>query len=102
MPTPTYSLRLPAETQKAIADLAAIYGAPNGRVFAREILEVMTSGDPERVKAFNGRLIRGMGEQLTLRLNASIDAAMEAEKPVKIASKPTNPTQPRPRRPKGA
>jgi len=102
MPTPTYALRLPAETQKAISDLAAIYGALNGRAFAREILEVMTSGDPERVKEFNGRLIRGMGEQLTLKLNASIDAAMDAGKPAKNASKPTNPTQPRPRRRKGA
>jgi hypothetical protein len=98
MPTPTYALRLPGETQKAIADLAGIYGAPNGRAFAREILEVMTSGDPERVKAFNARLIRGMGEQLTLKLNASIDSAVDAEKPAKIARALARTTQPRPKR----
>lgn len=98
MPTPVYGLRLPVQTQKAIAELAAIYGAPNGRAFAREILEVMTSGDVEQVKAFNARLIRGMGEQLTLKLNASIDAVTAAEKPAKNGRKSATHTKPAPKR----
>ena len=81
MATPIYSLRIPQKTQDEIAELARIYGAPNGRAFAREILEVITSGDLEKIKAFNGRLIKGMGEQLTLKLNSALDGPTEAKKP---------------------
>jgi len=85
MPTPVYGLRLPKQVQDDLQTFGKIYGAPNGRAFAREVLEVMTSGDMERVKAFNARLIRGVGEQLTLKLNAAVDAG----KPVKTTrSKP--------------
>lgn len=79
MPTPVYGLRLPKQVQDDLHTFGKIYGAPNGRAFAREVLEVMTSGDMERVKAFNARLIRGVGEQMTLKLNAAVDAV----KPVK-------------------
>lgn len=81
MATPIYSLRIPQKTQDEIAELARIYGAPNGRAFAREILEVITSGDLEKIKAFNGRLIKGMGEQLTLKLNSALDGPTEGRKP---------------------
>jgi hypothetical protein len=81
MPTPLYTLRLPAETQENIAELSVIYGASNPRAFAREILEVITSGDVEKLKAFNARLVHGMGQQLTLRFNSTLDALKSAEKP---------------------
>jgi hypothetical protein len=100
MPTPLYALRLPQQTQDAIVELAKIYGAPTGRAFAREILEVITSGDMERIKSFNGRLIQGMGEQLTLKLNASLDAldtGKDAGKPAKKARKPARRGKPRPK-----
>lgn len=89
MPTPVYGLRLPQKVQDDLVEYAKIYGAPSGRAFAREILEVMTSGDMERVKAFNARLIRGVGEQLTLFMNAQADlgaaqiAGKRAQKPKK-------------------
>ena len=75
MPTPVFALRLPQKTQDDIAALSKVYGAPNARAFAREILEVITSGDMERIKAFNQRLITRMGEQLVLRLNAVVDTS---------------------------
>lgn len=83
MATPIFAMRLSAKTQQDLAEMAKIYGSPNTRAFAREILEVMTSGDLERVKLFNGKLIKGMGEQLTLKLNAALDVATAAEKPAK-------------------
>jgi hypothetical protein len=73
MPTPTFALRLSLKTQQELAELAKVYGAPNPRALAREILEVIVSGDIERIKAFNARLITRMGEQLVLRLNAAVD-----------------------------
>lgn len=78
MPTPTFTLRLPKKTQDDIADLAKVYGAANPRAFAREILEVVTSGDLERIKGFNQRLLMRMGEQLSLRLNTAMDQAAAA------------------------
>lgn len=92
---------MPMKVQEDIADLARIYGAPNGRAFAREILEVITSGDIDRIKAFNARLIQGMGEQLTLKLNASLDAATGAEKPAQEPRKSTAKGKPAPKRRKG-
>lgn len=83
MPTPIYALRLPTKTQQDIAELGKIYGSPNGRAFAREMLETMTSGDMARIKAFNARLITKCGEQLSLQLNAAVDAAAEAQKPAR-------------------
>lgn len=74
MPTPIYTIRLTPKTQADIATLAKVYGSPNGRAFAREILETVCSGDPERMQAFNRRLMMGVGEQLALKLNAVFDA----------------------------
>jgi len=82
MPTPTFTLRLPLVAQNNLREMAKVYGAPNTRAFAAEVLAVMSSGDLEQVKAFNGRLIARAGEQLTLKLNAAMDAAV-ADKPQK-------------------
>lgn len=92
MPTPTYTLRLPRKVQDDLATFALIYGSANGRAFTREVLEVMTSGDMERIKAFNARLVHGMGEQLTLKLNASFDAFTGVEKPTAKPRKRVKPT----------
>lgn len=98
MPTPLYTLRLPKEAQDNINRLAKIYGAPNGRAFAREILETFTGGDVERLKEFNAQMIRGMGEQLTLELNASLDALKASEKPAKTGLITATHTKPAPKR----
>lgn len=85
MPTPVFTLRLPQKTKDELAQLAKVYGAPNTRAFAREILEVIVSGDLERIKAFNARLVMRMGEQLTLQWSAAAiaQAGKRAQEPRK-------------------
>jgi len=73
MPTPVYALRLSQKTQDDLSALGKVYGSPNGRAFAREILETVCSGDPVRMAAFNKRLLIGVGEQLALKLNAPLE-----------------------------
>lgn len=87
-----FALRLSPEVRKNLADMAKIYGSPTPSAFAREIIATMVSGEIEKVKAFNARLIAGVGEQLTLRLNATLDdAAATASKPKKRAKKAPKP-----------
>lgn len=74
MPTPTFALRLSKKTQDDLAALAAVYGSPNPRAFAREILEVVTSGDMERITAFGARLVERMGGQMAFLMTAQVDA----------------------------
>jgi hypothetical protein len=88
MATPLYTLRLPAETITAISELGRIYGAPNGRAFVRDMIVAMTSGDIEKVKAFNGQLMRGIGEQMTLQLSGAVDAVLTTQEPTKTAKTP--------------
>jgi hypothetical protein len=64
--TPLYTLRLPQKTQDDLADISRIYGATSPRAFAREILEVATSGDLSKLQAFAERLMKATGEQLML------------------------------------
>ena len=87
MPTPMFTVRLSQKTQADLREFAKVYGSPNASAFAREVLEVMCSGDLSRVKDFNERLITRVGEQLTLTLNGALDAATGAEKPAKKARK---------------
>ena len=68
MPTPIYALRLSKETQEKIAALAKVYGSPSARAFAREILDVVTSGDMLKLQAFNERLMTRMVGQTFLPL----------------------------------
>jgi len=88
MPTPLYTLRLPQKTQDDIAEMGKVYGAPNGRAFAREILEIMCSGDPTRVQSFNRRLMMAVGEQLALKLNEPLQ---HVDTPVNRDAKPAKP-----------
>lgn len=87
-----FALRLSPQVRQNLADMAKIYGSPTPSAFAREIITTMVSGDMEKVKAFNARLIAGVGEQLTLRLNATLDdaaaIASNAKKRPKKATKP--------------
>lgn len=73
MPTPMFAIRLAEETQKSLVEMARVYGSPSASAYAREVLEVMTSSDQERVKAFIARWIAKSGEQMTLKFNAVID-----------------------------
>ena len=87
MPSPQFTFRLPQKDKVALVEMAAIYGAPSPGAFCAAMVGALCSGDLERVKAFNARLVAGMGEQLTLKLNASMDAIAAAEKPAKKARK---------------
>jgi hypothetical protein len=75
MPTPNFIVRLSPQTRERLASMGRIYGAPTVSAFAREVLEVAASGDPERVMGFHRRLITAAGEQLVLKLGATIDQA---------------------------
>lgn len=83
MPSPQFSFRLPEKDKASLLEMSKVYGAASPGAFCAEMVGVMCSGDMERVKAFNARLIKGMGEQLTLKLNAALDGATDAEKPRK-------------------
>ena len=86
--TPPFTLRLASKTKADLVEMAKLYGSPNGSAFAREMIEVMVSGDIERVKQFNGRLIAKAGEQMTLKMNAAMDALAEPKKlPLKAKRK---------------
>lgn len=89
MPSPQFTFRLPQKDKEALTEMAAIYGAPSPGAFCAAMVGALCSGDLERIKAFNARLVKGMGEQLTLKLNASMDAIAAAEKPAKQATKRT-------------
>lgn len=82
METPVFALRLPQKLQDDLAEYSVLYGAPNPRAFAKEILEVVLSGDPRRVAEFNGRLMQKIGEQMTFEttLKALSDAKEATEK----------------------
>jgi len=84
MPQQLYAFRLPPETVSAIHEMAAIYGAPNSRSFVRDMLGAMTSGDIERINEFNGRLMRGIGEQLILQLTTTPAQATAVAVPVPL------------------
>jgi hypothetical protein len=81
MPSPQFSFRLPEKDKASLLEMSKVYGAASPGAFCAEMVGVMCSGDMERVKAFNAKLIKGMGEQLTLKLNAALDSATGAEKP---------------------
>lgn len=90
MPTPMFNVRLSPKVQTDLREMSKVFGSPTPSSFAREILETVCSGDLEKVKAFTARLIAKQGEQLTLKLNAVIDAATgqkPAQKPRKAAGR---------------
>jgi hypothetical protein len=70
--------------------MARIYGSANVSVFAREVLETISSGDIQKIRAFTLRMAQKAGEQLNLSLNASFDEAAKAQKPAKQARKPAS------------
>ena len=77
MPTPHFSFRLPAEKAEALREIAKIYGSANTSEFLRDLVSAIVAGEPSQLKAFYARLIAKAGEQLTLKLNAAVDSAME-------------------------
>jgi len=86
--TPVFTFRLPVDQAAALREMAKIYGAPSPSAFLRDMVGSSCSGDSEKIKAFNARLFKGMGEQLTLKLNASIDEAMPPTPPFLAPVKP--------------
>lgn len=102
MATPLFNVRLSEKTQADLRAMAAVYGSPNASAYAREVLEVMCSGDLEKVKAFIARLIARAGEQLTLRLNGALDEVAGSEKPAPATRKPAKKGRKPARKGKGA
>ena len=86
--TPLFSFRLPVEQAAALREMSKLYGSPSPSAFLRDMVGSSCSGDSEKIKAFNARLIKGIGEQLTLKLNASIDEAMPPAVPVVLPITP--------------
>lgn len=73
MPSPIFSFRLPHKEADSLREMSKIFGVPNTSMFLREMIGAMCSGDPQRIKDFNAKLIAKAGEQLTLKLNAVVD-----------------------------
>lgn len=73
MPTPILNFRLPDAERAALVEMSKLYGSKNVSEFLREMVGAMCSADANRVKAFNIRLFSKVGEQLALKLNATID-----------------------------
>jgi len=72
MPTPLFNFRLPEEEANTLREVAKLYGSPSASAFVREMVTTMCSGEPDQAKAFIGRLISRMGEQLSLSLQTPV------------------------------
>lgn len=94
--TPLFTFRLPADQAAALREMSKIYGSPSPSVFLREMVGASCSGDTEKIKAFNAKLFKGIGEQLTLKLSASIDEAMSAPSPLPLPAPPSAPIKAKP------
>ena len=81
---PVFRVRLPQQVVADLAKFAKMYGSPSPSAFARELLQVVTSGDLEQLGRFNGRLMDAMARQVPL--------------PLDIAPKPPDPRPTRPPR----
>ena len=88
---PVFCFRLPVDQAAALREMAKIYGSRNPSIFLREMVGASCSGDPDKIKAFNAKLFKGIGEQLTLKLSASIDEAMSAPSPLPLPAPPSAP-----------
>lgn len=89
--TPLFTFRLPVDQAVALREMAKIYGAANTSIFLREMVGASCSGDTDKIKAFNAKLFKGIGEQLTFKLSASIDEAMSAPSPLPLPTPPSAP-----------
>jgi hypothetical protein len=98
--TPHFAFRLPVDQAAALREMAKIYGAPNTSTFLREMVGASCSGDTEKIKAFNAKLFKGIGEQLTLKLSASIDEAMLAPSTLPLPAPPSAPIKAKAVKPK--
>jgi hypothetical protein len=80
MGTPIYALRLPQKVQDDLSSVGRVYGSLNGRAFAREILEVVTSADADRISQFVARFTERLGGQTTFFVSAVVDAEPTGKK----------------------
>jgi hypothetical protein len=69
MPTPLYTLRLAAEAQSGLREVAKLCGYPSGRTYAAHVLRAVASGDLDRVAALRAELAMPTGEQMPLPLS---------------------------------
>jgi hypothetical protein len=77
-----YTLRVSKQTADEIARMSCVYGSKTPRAFAREILEVMCSGDEQRVGAFLTRLFERITGQMALQLT---ETAMKPARELRAA-----------------
>jgi hypothetical protein len=70
MPTPLFTLRLPADVLGRVSDIAKKTGAPNTRRFIADYLTALSTRDPDQVALFIGRVWMKLNipSQLTLGL----------------------------------
>lgn len=69
--TPLYTLRLPAETQQGLVDVAKLCGYGSGREFAARVLRAAASGDLAQLDALRNEVAAPVGVQLPLTLSTS-------------------------------
>ena len=93
---PHFTFRVSPKVKSDFVEMARIYGAPSASAFAREIIEMIATGDIERSRAFTLRMAEKAGEQLKLSLNASFDEAAKAQKPANKARKSAGRGKPAP------
>lgn len=74
MPSPIFAFRLPAVKAEKVRELAKIYGSPNPSAFCRDLVDVISSGDADRLVHFHRTLQKRLNEQLVLDVQ-------EAQKP---------------------
>ena len=85
--SPKFTFRMPQKDREALEEMAKLYGATAGG-FLADMVSAMCSAEPQRIKAFMGRLVSMTGEQLTMKFNAVVDDMMEPQKPAQKALKP--------------
>ena len=76
---PFFGFRLPEQDAQSLRLMVKIYGAPTNAAFLREMVGAMCSGEVSRISAFNQKLMRAIGEQLSLDLHRQVmGEALEA------------------------
>lgn len=79
--TEVQTFRITKGDKDTVKELAKLYGSRSPGEFISEMVSSMISGDPKKAGVFLHRLTQKMGEQLTLDLQAKL----EAQKPLRIA-----------------
>lgn len=75
MPTPLYTMRLPADSQAGLTAVGKLCGYVSGRTFAARVLQAVASGDLAQLDALRAQLATVPGVQLGLTLTTRSNGA---------------------------